>query len=151
MPAKTKIAFPCGRTTQYIPYSPSYAEEFKQGIPVLRKLFLHEKHAHVVKFDVQGGDRGNDIVDVYDDVSRLTSGENVEYVCDKCGQNFKIMVNPKSTPDQKSADLKIPAMSKSYQFVHVHAMGSDKHAAQIRISPQGKVISAKYIEFARSE
>jgi hypothetical protein len=151
MSLKNSVAFSCGKETIYLPFVTAYLDEFKQGLPVLRKLFLHGNHAHVVKFDAQKGDRGNDIMDVFESTGIATGGKTIEYTCEKCNKTFKFTYVQKSTDSQAVANLGVPELSKSYQCVHLHDANGEKHAYHFRILPSGKIQTGKYIEFAKKE
>jgi hypothetical protein len=148
MPIKNTMLFPCGNGVIHLKYVEEYAEEFRSGTPVVRRAYIHGDHAHLVKFDVQGGDRGNDIMDFYENAPEIPGKTNIEYTCEICHQHFKFGIQPKSQqPNHSDSDLGIPAMLQNYQFMHIHNAGSDHHAYHLRVNAQGKILLGKFVKF----
>lgn len=148
MPIKDTITFQCGKGMILFKYVNEYKDEFASGTPVLRRVYIHNDHAHLLKFDVQGGDRGNDIMDFYEN-SKLIKGKiNVEYTCEVCNQYFKFAINPKEqSENHANIDLGIPSIGKNYQFIHIHKSGTVNHAYHFRVDLQGRIQLSKYVKF----
>jgi hypothetical protein len=134
-----------------IQFLEEFAKEIKEGDPVIRRAVLHEKHVHLVRIDAQGGDRGNENLDLYEGAGQpaAAGGVKIEYTCEECKKKFsfvtkKLIVEKLPVKDE----LGVPTMKKGYTCIHVHPAGADKHAIHVRLTPQGKLQFAKYVQFA---
>jgi hypothetical protein len=144
---KDKVQFNCEGKLLTTPFTDEYAAEIKAGTPVIRRVYLHEGHAHLLKIDAQGGDRNNEKFDLYTAETPATNGTWVEYKCDLCKMiySFNAVI---SGVGQSGEDVKaeIPGIEKHYQCIHIHGDGANRHAFHLRLKKGGQVFFAKHVK-----
>jgi hypothetical protein len=142
---KNKIQFGCETGTIFLPLSDDCIEEHKEGKPVIRRIFIHGDHAHLIRIDPQGDVRNNEIFELYENNGLVDGTISINMNCEKCKQDiqFKIVL-PTQKSEESIDEFGVPTIPKLYQCIHVHSDNNTKHANHLRIKPDGTIKSSKF-------
>ena len=149
MPGKNSINFLCDSKVFEIPFTDEYKAELTDKTPIIRRVFLHGDHAHLLRIDSEGKVRNNERFDLYDENKNSNEGNLIKFTCPKCNKSYEFRTNKLKIQDSKEVDeFGIPIMEKFYQCFHLHGDKNSKHVVHFRIDQSGNIKMSKVYKIA---
>ena len=149
MPKKNTINFLCDSKVIEIPFLEEYKEEITDKKPIIRRVFLHGDHAHLLRIDSQGIARNNEQFDLYHDDQKSPEGILINFSCPECKKSYEFHANKLDSQETKEIDeFGIPSIEKFYQCFHLHDEKDSEHIVHFRIDQKGNIKMSKVYKIA---
>ena len=149
MPRKNTINFLCDSKVIQIPFLEEYKEEITDKNPIIRRVFLHGDHAHLLRIDSQSVARNNEKFDLYHDDQKSTEGILIRFSCPECNKFYEFRADKLKSQESKEVDeFGIPSLEKFYQCFHLHGDKNSKHVVHFRIDQKGEIKMSKVYKIA---
>ncbi len=144
MSRKNTINFLCDSKVVEIPFLEEYKKEITDKNPIIRRVFLHGDHAHLLRIDSQHVARNNEQFDLYSNDQPSLEGILIKFSCKKCNKSYEFRADKLKSQESKEMDeFGIPSIVKFYQCFHLHGDQDSKHVVHFRLDQKGNVKMSK--------